>query len=96
MPQKGDLSLLADAITDLSNLPGTETHISAPGSSLYVAVEHQHLHVIAFLLSRSAKIGEGHMKAAIWTHNTKIIQILLDHGWDINAPLSPSQPPPMS
>lgn len=94
---KGDLALIKDSMADLLRLPRTEKYVSSPGSTLYFAIEHQHTHIVTFLLDMDVCFGQREIKWATRHRDTKTLDLLLEHGWDINAPLVEwAYPPPMA
>ncbi|PPJ61258.1 hypothetical protein CBER1_11898 [Cercospora berteroae] len=66
---------------------------SRPGSALQIAVENQHEDIVQYLLSNGTQVLPTHVKSVVLSRSKSAIQLLLDYGWPINAPLGWSDPP---
>lgn len=94
---KGDLASVKDGMAKLSTFPRTERYMKSPGTALYSAIKHQHTHIVNFLLDVNVRFGQNKIKWATRHRDTKTLGLLLEHGWDINAPLLEwAYPPPMA
>lgn len=48
---------------------------------------------LAYLLSQGLKLNRELIKSAVLSGSTQVLQILLDHGWNINEPEAYCEPP---
>jgi hypothetical protein len=79
----GDLDRLGDAIKDLL----------AP--ALVAAVNNGQAPAVAFLLDRGAGLKQGVFLRAAESKSYRILELFLEHGFDINTPMGFFQPPPL-
>ncbi|KAL8870673.1 MAG: hypothetical protein Q9174_003337 [Haloplaca sp. 1 TL-2023] len=56
------------------------------------AAEHQHSTCLAYIIQRGQKI-DSEIAGAAYNSDTRCLQVLLDHGWDINTPQGYATPP---
>ncbi|RMZ77450.1 hypothetical protein DV738_g4434, partial [Chaetothyriales sp. CBS 135597] len=61
--------------------------------SVLQAIDHDHHHVVAYLLSHRLSFEREYALRAVQKKSYELMEILLTHGWDINDPLGPSIPP---
>lgn len=55
--------------------------------NLLTAVYQNSTELVKFFLSKGAVIDRAVLIAAVWVRSPAIFQALLEHGWDINAPI---------
>ncbi|KAK1051410.1 hypothetical protein LTR12_009432 [Friedmanniomyces endolithicus] len=60
------------------------------------AIRHGHVDTLEALLGEGVPVTESSIKAAVEAKSTSILDILFAHGWEINQPLSGSEPPMLS
>jgi len=63
--------------------------------ALVEAVRNNHVSVVTYLLSRGLKLNSGLVEIGMINRSTEMLQVFLDHGWDINKPRERSLPPPL-
>ena len=54
---------------------------------LCAAIYHKNIEIVECLLNRGATIDRSIPTAAAWVRSLPIFELLLEHGWDINAPV---------
>ncbi len=57
------------------------------------AIRHAHVDTLEALLGEGVPVAGSSIKAAVEAKSTSILDMLLAHGWEINKPLSGSEPP---
>ncbi|TKA48780.1 hypothetical protein B0A55_13069 [Friedmanniomyces simplex] len=93
---RGDLPAIQEAFLELQDSPSWYFYAKAPGSALFIAIENQRTSIVAFLLKRVVTVGLSHGKIATLKRNIGVLELLLDHGWDINVQLEWASPPPLA
>lgn len=65
------------------------------GSSLTVAIEQEHIHVVQYLLEQEVSAGRdvNYLEHAVRGRKFKVLELLLHRGWYINMPLGRIKPP---
>ena len=61
--------------------------------ALALAVDNDHVPVVSYLLDRGLQVMACHLEGAVRARSTDTLQVLLDHGWNINEPTAEQQPP---
>ena len=51
---------------------------------------------LSYLLRHGIRLDRDLIKAAVMSHSTQILQVLLDHGWNINEAQAYCEPPPLA
>jgi hypothetical protein len=59
------------------------------------AVKNNHVKVTSYLLSQGIPLKVGLFRHATQVKSYEMLQLFLDHGWNINEPLSYDKPPPL-
>ncbi|TKA82943.1 hypothetical protein B0A55_01301 [Friedmanniomyces simplex] len=93
---RGDLPAVQETFVELQASPAWYFYAKAPGSALFIAIENQRTSIVAFLLERGVTVGPSHGKIATLKRDTGVLELLLDHGWDINAQLEWASPLPLA
>ena len=60
---------------------------------LSAAIENNHLPVVSYLLSQGVDLMDLDFAQATKKKSYPMLQLLLDRGWDINAPMGRIEPP---
>lgn len=89
---RGDLDLLASAFNDWAR----HGHKGEGRTALNAAVDHNHAHIVAYLLDRGIKSTIHHLANAAEQKCYPVLQALLDDGLDINQPVKETEPPPLA
>lgn len=63
--------------------------------ALAAAVNNQHVPVISYLLAQGVPLNIGMFVCATKLKSIAMLQLFLDHGWDINEPIDRITPPPL-
>lgn len=79
---------------DIDSLGEAFSHLLAP--ALYTAVETGQVVPVAYLLDRGAAVNEGLVLLATESRSREILQLLFEHGWDINTPIDFLRPPALA
>ena len=58
-----------------------------------LAIEDGHPSIVSRVLGLGLKLSRLHIEMALDNPSAEIFQAFLDHGWDLNAPLSGIEPP---
>ncbi|KAL8990733.1 MAG: hypothetical protein Q9169_008049 [Polycauliona sp. 2 TL-2023] len=64
--------------------------------ALIAAVEHDHVSTASMLLERKFILSYKPVLAALKNRSTAMLQVFLDHGWNINKTLGPCMAPALS
>lgn len=88
----GNVLPLAEALSDLRALPGSEYYLERPGSALSVAIRHGHRETLEFLLAKNVLVSPDAVIAATTAKAKWILDLLLRNGWDINESLGWTTP----
>ena len=56
-----------------------------PRGALSAAIDNQHPVIVSYLLEQGLPIHRDDVSAAMKCGSTEILQVFLDHGWNINA-----------
>lgn len=70
-------------------------HIDRFASSLVMAMTYNHVSVASYLLSVGVSMNISHFTLAMEMKSYAFLQLFLDHGWDINEPISWATPGPL-
>ena len=65
-------------------------------SSLVEAIRQDGVSIASYLLSNGVSMNISHFKMAAEMKKYSMLQLFLDMGWDINAPIERTTPPPLS
>ncbi len=65
-------------------------------SSLVEAIQHDDVSIASYLLSNCVSLNISYFTMAAEMKKYSMLQLFLDMGWDINAPIERTQPPPLS
>ncbi|KAF2209723.1 hypothetical protein CERZMDRAFT_100130 [Cercospora zeae-maydis SCOH1-5] len=88
-----DLPAVEQSFDSLRRSHASARLLAKPGGALQIAVDKQHEDIVRYFLSQGAQVLSCHVKSAVLSHSKPMIQLLLDHGWPINAELGWSDPP---
>lgn len=64
--------------------------------ALLTALAHNHAEIAPCLLAHGVPFGLLDIQQAIETRSTAIFNVLLQHAWNINQPMSETQPPALA
>jgi hypothetical protein len=64
--------------------------------ALLTALAHNHAEIASYLLAHGVPVGLLDIQQAIETRSMAIFNVLLQHAWNINQPLSETQPPALA
>lgn len=64
--------------------------------SLVEAIQQDDVSIASYLLSNGVSMNISHFKMAAEMKKYSMLQLFLDMGWDINAPIKRTKPPPLS
>ncbi|RMJ28607.1 hypothetical protein PHISP_00567 [Aspergillus sp. HF37] len=65
-------------------------------STLLTALAHNHAKIASYLLAQGVPFGLLDIQQAIETRSTAIFNVLLQHGWNVNLPLSETKQPALA
>ena len=65
-------------------------------SSLVEAIQQDDVPIASYLLSNGVSMNISHFIMATEMKKYSMLQLFLDMGWDINAPIERTKPPPLS
>lgn len=82
--ENGSLPTVKEAFGAVRRTGVDKGRLARPGSALYLAVKHSHVDIVDYLLSESVQISSNHVKSATEEQNTAILELFVDHGWDID------------
>ena len=91
---RGDL-LAVEAILKSNwpgGVPGDEETTRLLRFSVLQAIDHDHHHVVAYLLSHGFSFEMEYARRAVEKKSYALMGILLTRGWDINTQLGPDDP----
>lgn len=92
--RRKDFELLLEGADGAFARPRESKFDVALGRALIAAIEKQNLSVVRFLLCQQGVAPRWFSaNAALVNRDTTILQLLLDHGWDINEQQSWCEPP---
>ena len=57
------------------------------------AATHDQPAILAYILSQGLKLDRYLLKEAVLSGSTRVLQVLIDHGWNINEPEAYCDPP---
>lgn len=89
----GDLAAVRDAVERLDQKSYNPELRRRLHAGLYAAIENEHISIVSYLLSQDVKIMDMDFETATKIKSYPILQLLLDHGWDINQPMGWDEPP---
>lgn len=89
----GDLAAIKDAVERLNKRSPNPELRRRLHAGLSAAIENKYVPVVSYLLSQGVDIMDLDFAAATKTKSYPLLQILLDHGWDINKPMGWDEPP---
>lgn len=93
---RGDAEEVERIWRNLTRLPGGEYWLNNPSSltnALLAAIKGRRMENIRLLLQKGIPPNWQHAEAANTLKDTSILELLLQHGWDINETPSWYQPP---
>lgn len=67
--------------------------LSRYSALLAEAIRHRHDNILEVLLSEGIPVTASAVKVAAEGKSTRALSVLIGHGWEINKPLSASEPP---
>lgn len=92
--REGDLSAVKEALETLYISRGQrDTRV---GRALLLAIQQQHLDIVAHLLSQGIDPSFNEVKQATLLKNTVILQLFFGKAWDINKELGWDDPPALA
>ena len=91
--RRKDFELLLQAAGGALARPRESKFDAALGNALVAAIEKQNLSAVKFLLGQVVAPHWVSANAALHNRDTTILQLLLDHGWDINEQRDWCEPP---
>lgn len=62
-------------------------------SSLEIAIQHENLEIVQFLLNEDVAQGDLPIESAVRQQAKGVLELFLQHGWDINQPMRRNEPP---
>ena len=65
-------------------------------SALHAAVQHDHLSTVSMLLDEGFCISYQEVRPALANRSMAMLQVFLNHGWNINQTLGPSMAPALT
>lgn len=89
----GDLAAVKDAVERLDQKSYNPELRRRRHAGLYEVIENEHASIVSYLLSQGVNIIDLDFGAATKIKSYPILQLLLDHGWDINIPMGWDEPP---
>lgn len=89
----GDLSSLA---TELSHSSRASDIIEHLGGAVWLAIENRHYETVEYLLQHGAPTTATALKAATSMKDTKMLDLLLRNGYDIDMTIGPATPSAMA
>lgn len=89
----GDITEVEDSVEQPNKEPLTPELRNRLYDGLIAAIENQNVHIASYLLSRGVEIIDLDFANATKMKSYAMLQLLLDHGWDINLPMGWDEPP---
>lgn len=89
----GDLAAVKDAVERLKQKSYEPQLKWRLHDSFYAAIKNGHASIVSYLLSQGVDIINLDSAAATKAKSYEVLQLLLDHGWDINTPMHWDEPP---
>lgn len=95
--RKGDVAEVQKQVRHLLHEPQpTTAAVPDPAwlsGSLDIAVQHENLEIVHFLLSMDVARGDLPVESAVRQRAKGVLELFLHYGWDINQPLRRNEPP---
>lgn len=90
----GDLPVVEEIVKSNwpRGVPGDEESSRLLRFAVLRAIDNDHHHVTAYLLSRGFSFEMEYARRAIEKKSYALMEMLLAHGWDINTQLGPDEP----
>ncbi|KIW62221.1 hypothetical protein PV04_10416 [Phialophora macrospora] len=91
---RGDLPAVEEILKSNwpGGVPGDEETSRLLRFSVLQAIDHDHHHVAAYLLSHGLSFEMEYARRAVEKKSYALMDMLLTHGWDINTQLGPDDP----
>lgn len=89
----GDVAAVKAAFEHWNETPHDPEFKVFFSAALFVAIQNNHVPVVSYLLDQDIDIRYSDFAEATKKKLYPMLQLLLDHGWDINRPMASNNPP---